>query len=199
MSERSPYRPWSRWNRHRQRCFEVKGRVCQVRLLCDGAPATEVDHIVPWRDGGAWFDLDNLRPSCKPCNISRASNQKHLSGWERSPVRIVLIDDAAGIEASTGDVVIDPAALRSALAGGGQVTHEHRGVAAAVLQRLVHELRRGELLEAGRVWIVDASPEAPQLYPFHTHRRKAADGAETQTVQAAGEGVARFAVEPGRW
>ena len=30
-----------------------------------------VDHIVPWRQGGAWFDLENLRAAHFRCNAGR--------------------------------------------------------------------------------------------------------------------------------
>ena len=35
------------------RC-QVKGRHCR-------GVASEVDHIVAWREGGSWYDLQNLR------------------------------------------------------------------------------------------------------------------------------------------
>jgi 5-methylcytosine-specific restriction protein A len=30
--------------------------------------ATEVDHVVPWRKGGAVWDRANLQSLCKPCH-----------------------------------------------------------------------------------------------------------------------------------
>lgn len=43
--------------------------ICQV---CR-AKADAVDHIVPWRQDGAWYDPENLRAICKRCNSARVS------------------------------------------------------------------------------------------------------------------------------
>jgi len=52
------------------------GNVCQVRLPVGTLTATVVDHVVPWRLGGAWYDPANLRASCVPCNASRVKDTK---------------------------------------------------------------------------------------------------------------------------
>lgn len=57
----------ARWKRLRRIVFATKGGEC---WRC-GGPATEVDHVVPIRDGGT-DRLDNLRPVCSKCN--RGSN-----------------------------------------------------------------------------------------------------------------------------
>jgi 5-methylcytosine-specific restriction endonuclease McrA len=46
---------------------------CQVRgERCQGT-ASVVDHIIPVRAGGAWWDKSNLRAACRSCNTARAS------------------------------------------------------------------------------------------------------------------------------
>jgi 5-methylcytosine-specific restriction enzyme A len=47
--------------------------ICQIRTHCDGAVATEVDHIVP-RDVAPGLRLvwSNLQSACKPCNSAKA-------------------------------------------------------------------------------------------------------------------------------
>lgn len=44
--------------------------------LC-GAPATEVDHIVPLRAGGT-NELSNLQPLCKSCHSRKTGREKHV-------------------------------------------------------------------------------------------------------------------------
>lgn len=50
---------------------------------CTGQ-ATAVDHIVPWRAGGDFFALDNLRACCQTCNSKRVSAVRHS---RRNPSR----------------------------------------------------------------------------------------------------------------
>ena len=60
-----------RWRAVRLRILERDGYVCQIRgPLCEGR-ANEVDHIIPWRQGGAVYDPSNLRAACKRCNGGR--------------------------------------------------------------------------------------------------------------------------------
>ncbi|MDR6862161.1 HNH endonuclease signature motif containing protein [Phycicoccus sp. 3266] len=48
-----------------------------------GRLATQVDHIVALSQGGAPYDLGNLRPICGPCNASKASRVRNdLPGLE---------------------------------------------------------------------------------------------------------------------
>jgi 5-methylcytosine-specific restriction endonuclease McrA len=45
---------------------------CQVRgERCQGM-ASVVDHIIPVRAGGPWWDMGNLRAACRSCNTARA-------------------------------------------------------------------------------------------------------------------------------
>jgi 5-methylcytosine-specific restriction endonuclease McrA len=66
----------SRWRKIRAQILERDNHTCTI-----GAPncttiATEVDHIVALRDGGARLDPTNLRASCKQCNVARANTQR---------------------------------------------------------------------------------------------------------------------------
>lgn len=49
--------------------------ICQLRGVGCTLIATQVDHIIPWRAGGSWYDEDNLRASCAPCNNARAERK----------------------------------------------------------------------------------------------------------------------------
>ena len=62
----------SRWRAVRAAILERDGYRCQIQ----GGPtctqiATQVDHIIPIRLGGAWLDPANLRASCAKCNRAR--------------------------------------------------------------------------------------------------------------------------------
>lgn len=60
------------WREQRKRILERDHHVCQVRLVCAGAPATHVDHIVPKSRGGT-DDDSNLRAACADCNLKRGN------------------------------------------------------------------------------------------------------------------------------
>lgn len=80
MSERD--RVYGRqWREVRALVLARDGGVCQ---LCR-AKADAVDHIVPWRQGGAWYDPENLRAVCTPCNTRRArrANRPESAGKRR--------------------------------------------------------------------------------------------------------------------
>lgn len=46
------------------------GPACALRIVCDGARATSVDHIVPLARGGT-NAITNLQPACGACNSSK--------------------------------------------------------------------------------------------------------------------------------
>lgn len=72
----SPYKT-VQWRQLRPVIYERDRGICQ---LC-GKPvepdAYDIDHIIPWLYGGAWFDHGNLRLTCRPCN--RARRPEHLA------------------------------------------------------------------------------------------------------------------------
>ena len=58
--------------------------VCQIRTHCIGAPATEVDHIVPIDERpDLRLECSNLQSACKSCNAAKA--QKGVRGQKRPP------------------------------------------------------------------------------------------------------------------
>lgn len=52
---------------------------CQIKLEGCTQVAEEVDHILPVALGGEWFDKDNLRASCRACNLRRLRKAKTTS------------------------------------------------------------------------------------------------------------------------
>jgi 5-methylcytosine-specific restriction endonuclease McrA len=55
----------------RQFILERDHRQCQIRGPHCSRGGTEIDHVVPREDGGAWFEPSNLRAACRPCNAGR--------------------------------------------------------------------------------------------------------------------------------
>jgi 5-methylcytosine-specific restriction protein A len=49
---------------------------CQIAGTKCTTIADQVDHIIPVAYGGAWWDLDNLRASCRNCNLGRIAKRK---------------------------------------------------------------------------------------------------------------------------
>ena len=70
------------WKRVRQLVIARDQGICQI---CHVGGADAVDHIVPWREGGAWYDLDNLRLVHGKCNSSRVrrGNRVEAAGARR--------------------------------------------------------------------------------------------------------------------
>jgi hypothetical protein len=164
----SPFRG-PQWTRVRREILERDEYRCRVHgPHCKGR-ATEVDHIIPWRDGGAWFDPANLRAACDWCNTWRAQRQKSRDGWKRAKTHITLVmgpaerygDLEAYVEAHAGpaDLVIDYNALARAIGDRPDEIKKLRG-------SLLTKLRRGDVT-APRAWITSANPQAAQMFPYH--------------------------------
>jgi 5-methylcytosine-specific restriction protein A len=59
------------WPRVRREVLKRDDYRCQIAGPNCKGKATEVDHIVPWDEGGARLDPRNLRSVCRPCHNSR--------------------------------------------------------------------------------------------------------------------------------
>lgn len=75
----------ARW----QRVRALKLRECP---LCEYCPptrrktATEVDHFKSIEDGGAPFDMANLRSSCKSCHSQKTARGEFLHGCDENGI-----------------------------------------------------------------------------------------------------------------
>lgn len=172
MAGRGPYGT-PQWARVRRRILDRDGHRCRILgRKCQGT-ADQVDHIVPWEAGGAWYDEGNLRAACEPCNKGRAARTKHREGWRRSSTHIVLVVGPPGAgkstwvseQASGRDVVVDYDLIAEAL--GAHTSHGHDSeVAGAARNAVLRKIQRGEL-DAPKAYIVSANPEAEQTFPHH--------------------------------
>lgn len=54
-----------------------QGKTC---VWCNSAEIT-VDHIIPFKKGGALMDINNLQPMCNLCNISKGNKLPHEYKW----------------------------------------------------------------------------------------------------------------------
>ncbi len=69
----------------REAIFARDGGRCQIRGIRCTEIATQIDHIVPVRAGGAWFDPDNLRAACQHCNYDvRQVGERRTSAPSRA-------------------------------------------------------------------------------------------------------------------
>ncbi len=60
------------WKQVRKVVLARDGGMCMLQGPGCKLIADCVDHIIAVRDGGAWYDLSNLRASCHVCNSRRA-------------------------------------------------------------------------------------------------------------------------------
>lgn len=71
----------SRWQR-------VRALKLRESPLCEYCPAgqqktaTEVDHYKSLEDGGAAYDMANLRSACKPCHSGKTAHGEKLYGCD---------------------------------------------------------------------------------------------------------------------
>lgn len=190
----------SQWRRVRPIILERDGYRCQIRDDKCLVEATEVDHKIPVEQGGAPFDLENLRAACRPCNVARA-NRGRNERWRSSRTEIVLVVGPPGSgkstlvesERSVDDVVIDYDRIAEAV--GSDRSHGHASAAhsAAMAARagLLSRLRQGKI-DAPRVWLISTNPKAEQMFPYH--RVVVVDPGEDEVVRRA-----EAAGRPGSW
>jgi 5-methylcytosine-specific restriction endonuclease McrA len=66
------------WRKLRPEILERDKFRCQVRSPACQIVATMVDHRIAVRDGGAWFDPENLQACCRACNAYKAAQANRL-------------------------------------------------------------------------------------------------------------------------
>ena len=71
-----------RWRAVRRKVLERDGERCPC-----GAHATDVDHIQPVFQGGAWWSLDNLQALCATCHKAKSRQEQRPLGPKASSWR----------------------------------------------------------------------------------------------------------------
>lgn len=73
----------SRWKRLRAEVLRDNPRCA----ICGIARATQADHIVHTKDNAQFWNPDNLRPSCGPCNNRLGATTRHARAGVGRPVK----------------------------------------------------------------------------------------------------------------
>ena len=61
--------------------------MCQLQTLCEGDPATEVDHSDRISQGGDRLDWDNLQSACKRCHSAKTMSEVRGRGGNKMTSR----------------------------------------------------------------------------------------------------------------
>jgi len=129
------------FDRDRGLC-RIKGDGCTQR-------ATEVDHIVSPKQGGAFYDPANLRASCKACNSSRGTRARLDNGWRLARTEVIVAGPGSPElegERSRGSAIVDSLELERAV--------RSPELAAQLRRMIVTAIRKGELAGLDRVVVV---------------------------------------------
>jgi hypothetical protein len=185
------------WRKIRLQILDRDGYLCQIKSPGCTGTATQVDHIIPASQNGAWFDPANLRASCANCNNQRV-DRTHNEAWRTARPRIALVigPSCAGkttfVQENKGehDLVIDYDAIATALGRNPNrdgVLNPHPTDAlhdATMIARnaLLNAIRKGKI-NTGRIWIISANPKAEEIFPFHT--LKVIDPGRLETINRA--------------
>ena len=144
-----------------------------VCVACNNAVATDVDHIVPLRDGGARLDGANLQPLCRECHSRKTANEAmHGAGvpeWLRpSACNLTIVCGAPGSgkstwvarHASDGETIIDLDVIRSDISG----LPMYHGDAGWLRASLAERNRRLACLASAppdqKAWFIVSAPRA---------------------------------------
>jgi len=167
------------WRRIRKQILERDNHTCQIQNTGCTTHATEVDHIIPTSQGGAWWDTNNLRASCRKCNNTRIDRTGNNKWQHNTNTHITLITGAPASgkthhiqqHAREGDLIIDYAALLDAIGGNSKTRTENHPLHPAVTAArtaLIRSIRRAEI-NVPRIWLTSTNPNAPDFMPHHRH------------------------------
>ena len=158
------------WATVRKQILLRDAHTCQIRGPRCTTQANTVDHIIPVNSGGAWWDPDNLRATCRNCNLDRIDRKK-TEAWRNSHTRITLIigppgtDKTSDLNAQPGDLIIDYDTINAAL--GVEAHPDLHGPALKARGAILGELKAGRV-KSRRAFIISSNPQAESMFPYHT-------------------------------
>lgn len=133
-------------------------------------PATEVDHILAKRFGGA-DALDNLQSLCRSCHARKTNQENKGRGYMPSSIPVVIVAGPPGSGKTTyvgehmtvGDLVVDYDALFVALSGRPWYNRpvELTPFVAEARDAVIRRLARPS--DVRRAWIITAQANAEEL------------------------------------
>lgn len=173
------------WPKVRKAVLERDGYVCQIKGPRCTQVATQGDHIIPILQGGAPYDMDNLRAACKNCNLDRVGELDDYK-WRGGVtlIRLVIGSDARTYvrdRAGPADLVVDMAALEASL---GSHT-----AAAQAWRDVIHRLRRARTSEP-HAWIIGDEMTALEVPHHEVVRAGAVDTRRPHGPTSSGTGDA---------
>ncbi len=162
------------WKTARGATLERDAFTCRVTPGCHRKAVT-ADHIIPWSEGGAWYDLQNLRATCTQCNSGRVSQRRRDGGWKQAGAHIVLVTGPplagkstyVAANAGPNDFVVDYDAIATALGSDSRATTQgwHEVINAA--RNTVLEKITAGRIDAPKIWIVSTNVRAESMFPHH--------------------------------
>ena len=158
------------WATVRKQILARDAHTCQIRGPRCTTQANTVDHIIPVNSGGAWWDPDNLRATCRNCNLDRIDRKK-TEAWRNANTRITLIIGPPGtnkqtaITAQPGDLIIDYDSINAAL--GIEAHPDLHGPALKARGAILGELKAGRV-KSKQAFIISSNPQAEGMFPYHT-------------------------------
>ena len=158
------------WATVRKQILARDAHTCQIQGPRCTTHANTVDHIIPVNQGGPWWDPDNLRATCRNCNLDRIDRKK-TEAWRNSNTHITLIIGPPGtnkhqaITAQPGDLIIDYDSINAAL--GIEAHPDLHGPAIKARGAILGELKAGRV-KSKRAFIISSNPKAEGMFPYHT-------------------------------
>lgn len=78
-----------RWALLRLRIFQRDGWRCR---MCGRAGRLECDHVVPLRDGGEVYSMDNLQTLCRGCHVDKTASENTCPNLARDAWRALVAE-----------------------------------------------------------------------------------------------------------
>lgn len=147
----------------------ARGPLCAA---CGIEAATDVDHIVPLRDGGAPFDAENLQPLCRVCHSEKTAHEtvpQRIPNWVGpSGADLTIVCGAPGSgkttwvagESGDEDTVIDLDMIISDLSGKPIYQDQSEWLSRGIVERNMRLAALSGANAGHRAWFIVSAPRA---------------------------------------